>query len=73
MDRKLYKRYMKEILFNYPNLDICSASVFDLIVDCPPNERGTTSSSAVGSVSGVKLGKLHPLPGVDCCQFRLLF
>ena len=47
---------MQETLFNYPNLDVHAAGVFDLIVDRLPDER-RTSSSEVGSITGVKLGE----------------
>ncbi|CAG8753173.1 14764_t:CDS:2, partial [Cetraspora pellucida] len=30
IDRKLYKKHMQECLFNYPNLTIKAASVYDL-------------------------------------------
>lgn len=62
MDRKLYKRHMQEILFNYPNLDVRAAGVFDLIVDPLLDER-MSCSSEVGSITGVKLGgSVHDIP-----------
>ncbi|KAF4565410.1 Mitochondrial Translation Optimization [Pleurotus pulmonarius] len=33
IDRKIYKRTMQHILFNYPNLDVRAGSVFDLLLD----------------------------------------
>nr|CAG8478547.1 14406_t:CDS:10 [Entrophospora candida] len=32
MDRKLYKKNMQECIFNYPNLKVLSASVYDLVI-----------------------------------------
>ncbi|KAF8589746.1 glucose-inhibited division protein A subfamily [Ramaria rubella] len=56
IDRKLYKRHMQETLFNYHNLDVRAASVFDLHVNCSSNES-STPFPGVGSpeVLGVKL------------------
>lgn len=53
VDRKLYKRHMQKALHDYPNLDIRSASVHDLIFD---NE--TTTNNAWGKVVGVRLGMI---------------
>ncbi|KAF9560582.1 glucose-inhibited division protein A subfamily [Agrocybe pediades] len=49
IDRKLYKKNMQELLFNYPGLDIRAGSVFDLIFD-PSN-----SDDPWGKISGVQL------------------
>ncbi|KAF8509790.1 glucose inhibited division protein A-domain-containing protein [Gautieria morchelliformis] len=54
MDRNLYKQHMQKILMHYPNLDVCAASVFDLIVNRSPGD-GTFSSNEIGSITGVKL------------------
>ncbi|KAF8319484.1 glucose inhibited division protein A-domain-containing protein [Cantharellus anzutake] len=45
IDRKLYKKHMQEILFNYPNLDIRAASVHDLLWDQPsiPHDTGNAA------------------------------
>lgn len=52
VDRKLYKKNMQQLLFNYPGLDVRAGSVFDLIFD-----RESTSSNIWGKVIGVQLGK----------------
>ncbi|KAH9851003.1 glucose-inhibited division protein A subfamily [Lenzites betulinus] len=51
VDRKLYKRHMQEALNRYPNLDIRSGSVFDLVLGPPPMEHDFVRSE----VKGVKL------------------
>jgi hypothetical protein len=59
IDRTLYKRHMQDLLFNYPNLDVKAASVFDLVLseESPvPGEHTTTRRR----VTGVRLG-LSPL------------
>ncbi|KAG1748096.1 mitochondrial translation optimization protein [Suillus lakei] len=53
VDRKIYKRHMQDIIFNYPNLDVRAASVFDLVFDNRPCV--STSSSTWGTVTGVRL------------------
>ncbi|KAG0701445.1 mitochondrial translation optimization protein [Suillus ampliporus] len=53
VDRKIYKRHMQNIIFGHPNLDICAASVFDLIFDNSPST--SMSSSTWGTVTGVRL------------------
>ena len=35
IDRKLYKKHMQELLFDYPNLDVKAASVHDLLWSRP--------------------------------------
>lgn len=57
VDRKLYKRHMQEILFNYPNLQIRAASVHDLVFQHDDATHGTW-----GTVKGVRLGKFNSLP-----------
>lgn len=47
---------MQDILFNYANLDIRAASVFDLDVGYTSADP---SSSYAGSIVGVKLGVHH--------------
>lgn len=60
MDRKLYKKHMQETLFNYPNLHIRAASVFDLSVDRSSKDDASTSINhsvhRTGSIAGVRLG-----------------
>ncbi|KAF9483702.1 glucose-inhibited division protein A subfamily [Pholiota conissans] len=48
IDRKLYKKNMQELLFNYPSLDIRAGSVFDLLFE-------EESGNPWGKVAGVKL------------------
>ncbi|KAF8514705.1 mitochondrial translation optimization protein [Hysterangium stoloniferum] len=74
MDRKLYKRHMQEVLFNYPNLDVRAASVFDL--DAAHAESGMTriGPSKAGLVKGVKLdtGETIPCASVVICTGTFL-
>ncbi|CAA7266726.1 unnamed protein product [Cyclocybe aegerita] len=49
IDRRLYKKNMQELLFNYPSLDVRARSVFDLLFDS--DELGRPW----GKVAGVKL------------------
>lgn len=57
IDRTLYKRHMQHTLSTYPNLDIRSGSVLDLVFD---NSRFNGESGANqetwGTVTGVRLG-----------------
>jgi tRNA uridine 5-carboxymethylaminomethyl modification enzyme len=53
MDRKLYKRHMQDILFNYANLTVRAASVFDVVF----NTSETAGILAQPEVGGVRLGK----------------
>ena len=52
IDRKLYKRYMQDILCNYHNLEIHTARVHDLVFD----HSNEGSSTMWGTVRGVRLG-----------------
>lgn len=56
VDRKLYKRHMQDIIFNYPDLDVRAASVSDLVFD---HQTASSSSgrSVWGTVTGVRLGQ----------------
>ena len=54
IDRKLYKRHMQETLFNYPNLDVCAGSVFDLVLDHTASSTGPAGPTL--AVRGVRLG-----------------
>src|SRR5882757_2954544 len=56
VDRKIYKRHMQSIIFGYPNLDVRSASVFDLVFDNSIAPSTSTSSSTWGTMTGVRLG-----------------
>lgn len=48
---------MHDMLFNYPNLDIRAASVFDLSVDRSPRDgESSYYASGMGSIAGLKLG-----------------
>jgi tRNA uridine 5-carboxymethylaminomethyl modification enzyme len=58
VDRKLYKKHMQEILFNYSNLHVQSGSVFDLVFNHPISAPPTFDSPKWGEIEGVKLGKL---------------
>ncbi|KAG8855417.1 Mitochondrial Translation Optimization [Tulasnella sp. 330] len=56
IDRTLYKHHMQKAIFNYPNLEVRAASVFDLVFN--HDELGPSSSLASprwGKVAGVKL------------------
>ncbi|KAH7909008.1 glucose inhibited division protein A-domain-containing protein [Hygrophoropsis aurantiaca] len=53
IDRKLYKKNMQEIIFNYPNLSIRPASVFDLVFTHEPST--STGPPVWGAVEGVRL------------------
>ncbi|KAG6372706.1 mitochondrial translation optimization protein [Boletus reticuloceps] len=61
VDRKLYKRHMQDIIFNYPNLDVRAASVSDLVFD---HQMASSSSnhSIWGTVTGVRLGTGDVIP-----------
>lgn len=60
IDRTLYKKNMQDILFNYPNLDVCAGSVFDLVLDTSPDSN--SGATQYGSIKGVKLGKSTKYP-----------
>lgn len=61
MDRKLYKQHMQNTLFNYPNLDVRAANVFDLSIGrSDDNVAGSSYLSGLNSIHGVKLGGSHP-------------
>lgn len=57
---------MQSILFDYPNLDVKTGTVFDLVFDhsSPVEPVASTSTSEPlvhwGSVKGIKLGSLYP-------------
>jgi tRNA uridine 5-carboxymethylaminomethyl modification enzyme len=59
IDRTLYKRHMQDLLFNYPNLDVKAASVFDLVLSEGPSMPGEHTTTR-RRVTGVRLG-LSPL------------
>lgn len=50
IDRKLYKKHMQSLLFNYPSLEVRAGSVFDLLFD------DSDVGNPWGKVVGVKLG-----------------
>lgn len=54
VDRELYRKHMQDIILNYPNLDVRSASVFDLEFDHAILST-SSSTSAWGAVTGVRL------------------
>ncbi|CAG8452766.1 5094_t:CDS:10 [Acaulospora morrowiae] len=58
IDRKLYKKYMQECLFNYPNLTIKSASVHDLAMIYNPSILGDDQQVS-GEVQGIKLDSIN--------------
>lgn len=47
MDRKLYKKHMQAALANYPNLEIRTANVKDIVLS-PPSECDTVPRRVVG-------------------------
>lgn len=49
IDRKLYKKNMQDLLFNYRGLNVRAGSVFDLVFD-------TDAENPWGKITGVKLG-----------------
>ncbi|KAF8452193.1 glucose inhibited division protein A-domain-containing protein [Boletus edulis BED1] len=73
VDRKLYKRHMQDIIFNYPNLDVRAASVSDLVFD---HQMASPSSnhSIWGTVTGVRLetGDVIPCSQVVICTGTFL-
>ncbi|KAF8556687.1 GIDA-domain-containing protein [Imleria badia] len=73
VDRKLYKRHMQDIIFNYPNLDVRAASVSDLVFD---HQMASSSSSPLvwGTVAGVRLetGDVIPCSQVVICTGTFL-
>ena len=56
VDRKLYKRYMQEIMNEYRGLDIKAGSVFDLVFNHSPDAL-VDNRKRWGTVIGVRLGK----------------
>ncbi|KAI6001887.1 GIDA-domain-containing protein [Pisolithus albus] len=54
VDRELYRKHMQDIILNYPNLDVRSASVFDFEFDHAILST-PSSTSAWGAVKGVRL------------------
>lgn len=63
MDRKLYKKYMQNFLFNYPNLDVRAGSVFDLVLNpiVPPAHESSSSRNVSAAIDGVRLGNFFVL------------
>ncbi|KAF8907035.1 glucose inhibited division protein A-domain-containing protein [Gymnopilus junonius] len=64
IDRKLYKKHMQDLLFNYPGLDVRAGSVFDLIFDL-----SNSHNNIWGKVIGVQLenqGIVHCSQVVIC-------
>lgn len=58
IDRTLYKRHMQHTLSTYPNLDIRSGSVLDLVFDNTRyNGESGSNQETWGTVIGVRLGK----------------
>ncbi|KDQ52500.1 hypothetical protein JAAARDRAFT_198147 [Jaapia argillacea MUCL 33604] len=55
IDRKLYKKHMQDLLFNYPNLDLRAASVFDLVLGPPSSPSISDIRGTVGKIQGLKL------------------
>ncbi|TFK97450.1 glucose inhibited division protein A-domain-containing protein [Pterulicium gracile] len=72
IDRTLYKKNMQDILFNYPNLDVCAGSVFDLVLDTSPDSN--SGATQYGSIKGVKLetGETIPCSQVVICTGTFL-
>ncbi|EGN97710.1 hypothetical protein SERLA73DRAFT_169961 [Serpula lacrymans var. lacrymans S7.3] len=56
IDRKLYKKHMQQIIFNYPNLVIQAASVFDLVFNHGVSDTCKQEKPLLwGSIEGVRL------------------
>ncbi|KAH7886739.1 glucose inhibited division protein A-domain-containing protein [Phlebopus sp. FC_14] len=55
VDRKLYKKYMQDLIFNYPNLEVRAASVSDLVFDHDIASSCSNTIPVWGSVKGVRL------------------
>ncbi|KAG8992861.1 Mitochondrial Translation Optimization [Tulasnella sp. JGI-2019a] len=79
IDRTLYKHHMQKTIFNYPNLDVRAASVFDLVFDHDNIDPGSSSSPSTssprwGKVTGVKLdsGEVIPCSSVVICTGTFL-
>ncbi|KAF9530813.1 glucose inhibited division protein A-domain-containing protein [Crepidotus variabilis] len=68
VDRKLYKKNMQDILFNYPGLEVRAGSVFDLVFH-PLN-----LAQEWGQIAGVKLdsGEIIPCSQVVICTGTFL-
>ncbi|KAF2128469.1 glucose-inhibited division protein A subfamily [Dothidotthia symphoricarpi CBS 119687] len=52
IDRALYKKYMREEIVGYPNLDVVEGSVADIIVD---RTEGVEGRGSYGNMTGVRL------------------
>ncbi|KAF8881583.1 glucose inhibited division protein A-domain-containing protein [Infundibulicybe gibba] len=70
IDRKLYKKHMQDILFNYPGLTIHPGSVFDLVLD----HADLPNSTHGAKITGVKLdsGEIIPCSQVVICTGTFL-
>ncbi|KIJ67332.1 hypothetical protein HYDPIDRAFT_173907 [Hydnomerulius pinastri MD-312] len=74
VDRKLYKRNMQDIIFNYPNLEVRAASVSDLVFDHEMASSSTDNTPVWGTVKGVRLdtGDIIPCSQVVVCTGTFL-
>ncbi|KZS95267.1 GIDA-domain-containing protein [Sistotremastrum niveocremeum HHB9708] len=75
VDRKLYKKYMQEVIFNYQNLEVRSASVFDLVMDHDSDDSGSESlDRPTKRINGVQLetGEVIPCSKVIICTGTFL-
>lgn len=69
IDRTLYKRHMQHTLSTYPNLDIRSGSVFDLVFDNSRyNGESGSNQETWGTVIGVRLDSGEV---IDCSRVIL--
>ena len=57
IDRKLYKKHMQAALRDYPNLDIRTASVKDIVLGPPPSPS-TSDALVKNSIVGVRISAL---------------
>ncbi|KIY67135.1 glucose-inhibited division protein A subfamily [Cylindrobasidium torrendii FP15055 ss-10] len=69
IDRVLYKKYMREELQNYKNLDICTAEAFDIVFD-----HEQTPENTYGTVKGLRLktGDIIPCSQIVICTGTFL-
>lgn len=54
---------MQETLFNYPNLEVKTGMVFDLLFDHNAPRDGSSAQKQWGKVTGVRFGELYYCEG----------
>ncbi|KAF9220588.1 GIDA-domain-containing protein [Gyrodon lividus] len=74
IDRKLYKKHMQDIIFNYPNLEVRASSVSDLVFDHDMASSSSSSTPVWGAVKGIRLetGDMIPCSQVVICTGTFL-